>query len=215
MNKSRDFWNQQHVKYVATDWINKPTIFATQIEKYFPKTGSFLELGAGQGQDSRYFAVNGLTITSTDFSGESLKFSKQKTPDYLKGQIKFQALDLSRNFSFTDSTFDIVYSHLAIHYFDHNTTEQIFSEIYRVLKPGGVLALLVNSTNDPEFGTGKRLEDQFFQFENETTKRYFSLDSMRKFTKQFKPLLIDTKGETYKDRAIGVTNLIRFVGKKV
>jgi hypothetical protein len=45
----KDYWKNAHVRYSSKDWIKKPTIFATQAINYFPKSGSILELGAGQG----------------------------------------------------------------------------------------------------------------------------------------------------------------------
>lgn len=210
----QDFWNTQHSKYSEEDWINNPTIFATESIEYLPVKGQLLDLGAGQGQDSRFFASKGFRVTSTDFSDNALNISRQKTPADLKTNVTFQNLDLSQVFPFKDSSFDIIYSHLALHYFNEQTTKQIFSEIHRCLKKGGILAILLNSTTDPEYGTHQKLEPDFFRFENGTTKRYFSTQSIQIFTSHFTPLLLDNLGETYKDRRIGVANLIRFIGRK-
>lgn len=47
MNNST--WEKLHSSYVGTDWIDKPSIFAKEAIKHFPKNGKILELGAGQG----------------------------------------------------------------------------------------------------------------------------------------------------------------------
>lgn len=210
-----NYWNTAHDKYTKTDWINKPTLFAQSILKYLPKTGNFLDLGAGQGQDSRFFAENGYSITSTDFSTKALKYNLDKLPLGLKNKVTLQQLDLSRLFPFKNNSFDVVYSHLAIHYFDDEITTQIFSEIYRVLKPGGIVALLVNSTNDPEFNTGQKIENLYFKMPYGIRKRFFDQNYLKQKSSQFKTLLLDNNGETYKDRRIGVTNLLRYIGQKV
>ncbi len=46
-------WNQLHKQYKDTDWIDKPNIFATEIIQYLPRLGKLLDLGAGQGQDTK------------------------------------------------------------------------------------------------------------------------------------------------------------------
>ncbi len=120
---------------------------------------------------------------------------------------------MRRPLPFDDASFDIVYAHLSLHYFDRQTTEQIFAEMYRILKPKGLLAFFTNSTNDPEYNTGTQIEADFFEIEG-TTKRYFSVESAKQFAYAFRSVLVDNKGETYKDRAKGIHNLIRFIGTK-
>ena len=128
--------------------------------------------------------------------------------------IDFEKLDLTKPFRYANDTFNIVYSHLGLHYFDEVTTKNIFSEIHRVLDDGGILAFLVNSVNDPEYHTGTKIEDDYFETEV-TKKRYFSAETAREFAKDFEVILCDENGETYKDQAKGVHNLVRFVGRKV
>ena len=116
---------------------------------------------------------------------------------------------------FEDVSFDVVYSHLALHYFDRDTTEKIFSEIYRVLKPGGVLALITNSVHDPEFATGEKIEEGY-RLVHGMRKRYFSAKSLGDFTVAFDTILLDENGKTNKDRvATNNSGLARFVGRKL
>ena len=50
----QDYWQKQHQKYSTFDWITKPTMFAQQIVNFLPENGKLIDLGAGQGQDSRF-----------------------------------------------------------------------------------------------------------------------------------------------------------------
>ena len=207
----KQIWDNKHDKYAKTSWIDKPTLFAQSILKYFPASGTVLDLGGGQGQDARYFANKGYDVTLTDLSDNGLKYAQEKTPDNLK--IKIKQHDISTPLPWPDKSFDIVYSHMAVHYFDHQTTIRLFDEIYRVLKNDGTLALLVNSIHDPEYKTGTELEPNFYKI-GEKTKRYFSADTLKQYITKFKTILLDEHGETYKDRAVNNDNLTRFVGKK-
>lgn len=172
-----------------------------------------LSLGDGQGQDSRYFLDKGFKVLASDISKDALKISKTKAKKLKLKNIAFKEIDLKKKFPFKNETFDVVYSHLSAHYFNRDTTKQIFDEVLRVLKKGGVFAVFVNSINDPEFNTGKKIEDELFEIDG-VIKRYFSVESMKYFTKYFEKVLLDDKGKTYKDEAKGVHNLIRFVGTK-
>lgn len=207
-------WTDKHQNtYAGSDWIDKPSIFAEMAVAYFPESGRVLDLGAGQGQDSRFFADRSYEVVSTDLEQRAIDISSSKLPKTLTAKITLQRLDLRENLPFPDASFDVVYAHLSLHYFSTETTEQIFGEVIRLLKPGGVLAFLVNSTTDPEYGTGEQLEPDYFHTDG-MPKRYYTVASAAEFATGFNVKLLDDQGETYKDMAKGVHNLIRFIGTK-
>ena len=142
-----------------------------------------------------------------------MNFARRKLSAELQGNVSFVQADISKPLNFPDHSFDVVYSHLAIHYFDRATTEKIIGELWRVLKPKGFLALLVNSANDPEYGAGEKIDDDYYVV-NGVQKRFFSAESLGKLLGKFEAEVLDEKGETYKDRAVSTTNLTRFVGRK-
>lgn len=203
-------WSNLHKIYSQKDWAKLPSIFATQAIRYFPPSGSLLDLGAGIGQDSIYFAENRYDVTATDLLVETLS---QNIIQRTHQHITVEPVDLRKKLLYDDATFNVVYAHLSLHYFDHQTTEQIFSEVYRVLKPGGVFALFTNATTDPEYGTGVEIEPDYFLIDG-VAKRYFSKESIGVYLHDFETILIDSDGETYKDREIGVHNLIRVICRK-
>ena len=203
------YWAKQQDKYLTTDWIDKPSIFVTWAETYFPANGSVLELGAGQAQDSRYLANKNYSVTSTDFSDHAIELAKSKSPN----TITFQQLDLWNELPFKEDSFDAVYAHLSLHYLDKAATEHMFAEIKRVLKPGGILAALMNSTSDPEISEGKKIEENYIELDG-IRKRYFDPEAARQFAADFEIIVADDEGTTYKDSAKGINNLIRLIAKK-
>ena len=209
------FWQEKHDDYAVNDWSKKPSIFAQEVVQYFPAGASILELGCGQGQDGLWFADmdKGLTVRATDFEDSALRSADERKNERGIEAIDFETLDLRQLFPYEDEMFDVVYAHLALHYFDKATTEQVFSEIYRVLRPDGIVAFLVNSVNDPEYNTGEEIEKDYFVTIG-TRKRYFSAQTVREFARKFEVVMCDEQGETYKDRDKGVHNLVRFVGRK-
>lgn len=206
-----DVWTDLHKSYSEKDWINKPSLFAETAITYFPKTGKVLDLGAGQGQDSRFFAEHGYEVVSTDLEQSALDLGKAKISSDIQDKITQQIVDLREELPFERGEFDVVYAHLSLHYFDAETTRRLSHQIRNVLKPGGIFAFFTNSTSDPEYGTGTRLEDDYFQIGG-TAKRYFSVRTAREFAQYFEITLLDDHGETYKDADKGVHNLIRFIG---
>ncbi len=210
---TKEFWDNKLISYSNEEWANKPSIFAAEAIKFFPKTGKVLELGAGIGQDSIYFASNGFQVTATDFSTSGLDILRTNIPEDLKADIGIQTLDLSHPFSLPSNEYAAVYAHLSLHYFDNATTVQIFDEIFRIIKPGGILAILLNSTTDPEYGIGELLEADYYEIEG-IKKRFFSPNSLERFVAKFEVMILDSSGQTYKDNQKGVKNLVRFIGQK-
>ena len=199
------YWDDKRKTYEQSDWSKRPSIFAEFAGTYFPENSEILELGAGLGQDSIYFAEKGHQVESTDLVVDL----SQTFPN---GVVRKQ-LDMNQPLPYAAESVDVVYAHLALHYFDSKTTARIFDEIYRVLKPGGVIAFLVNSVNDPEYNTGNKIEDDYFETDG-TKKRYFTRKTAAEFGAKFNILVCDEEGETYKDNAKGVHGLVRFIGKR-
>lgn len=204
-NPDAVYWQKAHEKYATKDWIVKPTIFATQVINYFPKSSYILELGCGQGQDSIYFAQRGHKVLACDLSD----FALGKAPR--NSNIEYRHLDLLEKLPFQNNTFDVVYSHLALHYFDDTRTQELFDEIYSVLKMGGVFCALTNTIDDPEVNTLTKIADEYYITQEGLKKRFFSVKSMGKYTTNFEKILLDNHGETHKDE---IKTLIRFVGRK-
>lgn len=207
---SKLYWANKHKKYSTEDWINKPTIFAQFAINYFSKNGSLLDLGAGQGQDSRFFAEKGYLTTATEYSETAVELAIHQKPEL---KVKYIVHNLEDKLPFNDQSFDIVYSHLSIQFFDDKTTEKIFMEIRRVLKMCGILAIMVNTKADPQLKLSKFLYDDLYEAQDGLIKRFYSEESLAKFTSnKFETILLDSNGETFKDE---IKTLIRYIGKKV
>lgn len=91
-----------------------------------------LDFGCGRGEFSNGFAKCGLDV----FAVDQTDCVSQHYPE-----IQFKPCDLiDEGFPFEDNTFDFVYSKSVIEHFYY--PEKVMKEIYRVLKPGGVVVTL-------------------------------------------------------------------------
>lgn len=211
-------WDNLHNHYQKQDWSKIPSIFAKQVIDYFPKTWKILEIGAGIWQDSRYFHSRGYEVYSTDIGTTAVDINRENSEHELKlWKYKIEVLDIVTWLdTIPDATYDVVYAHLSLHYFKLSDTYIILENISRILKNGGLIVVLLNSVNDPEYGQWEKIEDNYFFIAWQTTKRYFSIDSANQiFGNYFTTVLCDDAGETYKDQEKWIHNLIRYIGKKV
>ncbi len=195
---SREFWEAKHTKYRREQWISRPTYFAEEQGPRFPPAARVLDAGCGQGQDSLYFARLGHTVTAMDFAEGALDTFAADAGALGIAQVSHSLADLPH--PFPDAAFDVVYAHLSVHYFDSRTTRAILSEFHRVLRPGGLLCLMVNSVDDPERGEGVRLDDDFYELSPGDRKRYYSGDTLREaIDGLFTAELVEQHGRTRKD----------------
>lgn len=167
-----DVWNEKHTNDEHAAHRAPAMPLAKQVTAYFPKNPTILEIGCGTGADSTYFAQQGYVVTATDISKVVIGQNKQYYKDLA---IDFRELDASQQLPFKQDQFDVVYSHLALHYFTHETTQAVFNELSRVLKSGGILAFACKSTNDALYGEGEEIEPDMFVRKGHV-RHFFSLE---------------------------------------
>jgi ubiquinone/menaquinone biosynthesis C-methylase UbiE len=207
----KDYWRKSHEMFSKDERANKVSEFAQFAVGYFPHNGKLLDLGAGRGQDSRYFANLGYDVTSADISDLGLRLSAEKTGGDLK--IKFLELDIADGLPFEDNSFDVVYARYSLHYFLDEKTKEIFREIYRALKPQGILACLINSSKDAEAVNPKNelIEKDYYKSSSGLLTRYFSTEYLKMVIENlFMPIILNDGVEVYDGRE---KKFIRFVGK--
>lgn len=204
MVRAAEFWQKKIDKYRQEDWASLPSIFVQDAVQYFPKNGSLLEVGCGIGND-------GVWLKGKDYDVTQLDLEDFRSTNAIS--VPFVAHDLNKPLEFKSNSFDVVYSHLALHYFTHERTQALFNEIKAILKPGGMLACIVNSTDDPEYGTGKEVETDLYLIGGHL-KRFFTAQSAASYCQGMEIIIADNKGATHKDGRIGTSNLVRLVCKK-
>ena len=106
-----------------------------------------LEIGCGVGFTSELIAekYQNAQITATDFDEESIDFAQRRI-HLPRGS--FQQADAT-NLSFSDNTFDAVFSVLTLHHISN--FQNAIAELARVLKPGGTVYIMDIPTNSFNF----------------------------------------------------------------
>ena len=125
---------------------------------------NILELGAGQGRDSLFFAREGFDVTVLDYSDAGLREIQNKSEQQgVFGKISKVCHDVRRPLPFEPATFDAVYSHML--YCMALTTAELTAlsdEIHRILKRGGLNLFTARTKQDAHYGTGiHRGEDMY------------------------------------------------------
>lgn len=148
----RGYWNGNWEQ-----WENsgKPSSFAQTCLAKIKEKGclTLLDVGCGGGRDSVFFAGNGLNVTALDVSDTAL--SKITDPRIEKICHDTATFDFS-------VSFDVIYAHLSLHYFDDLQTRAIVGRIFASLKQGGLFCMRCKSVRDPLFGKGRKIGENMF-----------------------------------------------------
>ncbi len=202
----RELWIDAYA--TTPDTPARPSAFATACLDRLPANATILELGCGAGADAGAFAGAGHQVTATDFVPGVIDANRARLR-HLPG-IRFETMRIDGPFPYADATFDAVYAHLTLHYFPHDTTVAVFTEISRVLRTGGYLMFACKSPSDPAWGKGDEIEPDMFAFHGKV-RHFFSEDYARQLLAgQFRDIEISAhQGRLYRQRAGWITVIAR------
>lgn len=172
----QEFWNKNSAR-IPDD--KGHSIYAADMEAYFPRNAQVCDLGGGTGTDSIYFIHKGHNVVLVDIADEPLAKAEARVAELgLPGKLKTAQCDFSfGTLPLEDNSFDVVYSRLALHYFESKVLAQLFSEVYRILRPGGLTCLTLKSPDDAAemaflATTAKEIEEGVFDEGGRIKTRY-------------------------------------------
>lgn len=108
-----------------------------------------LDIGCGEGHNTRLLAERGATMSAIDIAGQFITHARQREAELQQG-IRYQVAS-AVELPFPEGTFDFATSFMCL--MDLPETKQALKEAYRVLKPGGFLQF---SISHPCFATPHR-----------------------------------------------------------
>lgn len=156
------------------------------IEKYLKPGDKILDIGAGAGEYSLYFAKKGYEVNALELADNNIKaFQKKITPDLKIDLVQGNALDLSR---YEDHSFDVVLLFGPLYHLrKEEDRKQCIREARRVCKEDGTLFFAFIG-NDMVILTEFCYNDQYFKgnsYDHETFKVedfpfvFFNIDQCR------------------------------------
>lgn len=126
---------------------------------------TILELGAGHGRDSLYFARRGFSVHATDFSATALdQLRTWAQQDGMGDRINTTVHDVRTPIPQPDASVDAVFAHMLLCM--ALSTKQIHglvTEVRRVLRAGGRFIYTVRHTGDAHCGTGNPHGDGIYE----------------------------------------------------
>ena len=172
----------------------EPSISAKKALNFFKekKINNIIELGAGLGRDSIFFAKNNIKIQALDYSSSGIKIINHKIKkNNLSNYISTKLFDVREKLPFKDNSVDACYSHML--YCMALTTkdlEKLNNEIHRILKPNGLNIYTVRHTNDGDYKNGKHIGEDLYENDGFIV-HYFSEEKVNSLMNGFKNITLE------------------------
>lgn len=150
---------------------------------------TLLDLGCGLGGDALYFAKKGFSVIALDVSKVATCRLRELNP-----KLKCITGDI-RDIPLKDNSFDVIYAHLSLHYFDDKTTTEVFNKLHRVLKKNGFIFIKCKSTDDPLCGQGEKVGENMYKKKH--IRHFFNKEYMQEKLIKFKIIKIRKTASVY------------------
>ena len=172
----------------------EPSISAKKALNFFKekKINNIIELGAGLGRDSIFFAKNNIKIQALDYSSSGIKIINHKIKkDNLSNYISTKLFDVREKLPFKDNSVDACYSHMlycmALTIAD---LQKLNNEIHRILKPNGLNIYTVRHTNDGDYKNAKHIGEDLYENDGFIV-HYFSEEKVNSLLYGFKNIALE------------------------
>ncbi|MFH0869100.1 MAG: class I SAM-dependent methyltransferase [archaeon] len=136
-------WDRKYKENIEHQTFDETT--KKQLDDFIsllPKGAKVLDVGCGNGRKTDYISKKGFDATGIDSSGVAIKFAGKTFPNaaFKQGFVE--------NLPFKKNSFDAVVSIAVLHCLSAASRKRYADEIYRVLKPGGILYMLTLAADD-------------------------------------------------------------------
>lgn len=132
--------NQMGFMTVAPDPFSQALI---DFAPYAP--GPMLEIGAAYGVAAIRALEKGVQVIANDLAPEHLEILRQKTPEHLRSNLTLKPGRFPTEIDFPDASLGCVLSCRVIHFLDGDEIRAALSMLYRWLKPGGKICIVVET----------------------------------------------------------------------
>ena len=172
----------------------EPSFSAQKALGHFKKEhkSNILELGAGQGRDTLFFANNGFQVHALDYSENATEAINQKARRLgLTQYIAASRHDVRKPLPFGNGSFDGCYSHMLYSMaLTARELEFLFQEVRRVLKPDGLNIYTVRHTGDVHYKKGRHRCEDIYEFDGFAV-HFFSREKVAHLAKGYDLVSID------------------------
>ena len=176
----------------------EPSYSAKKALETFKKNNitNIIELGAGLGRDTIFFAQNGIYVHAIDYSLSATNIIKKRSKENnLDALIKVENYDIRKKLNCDNENFQACYSHMLFCMaLTNQDLKDLNQEIFRVLKKDGFNIYTVRNHTDGDFKKGTHRGEDMYEM-NGFIVHYFSENKIKNLLDGFTNVSIENFDE--------------------
>ena len=176
----------------------EPSYSAKKALDLFKKNNitNIIELGAGLGRDTIFFAQNGIYVHAIDYSLSATNIIKKRSKENnLDDLIKVENYDIRKKLNCDNENFQACYSHMLFCMaLTNQDLKDLNQEIFRVLKKDGFNIYTVRNHTDGDFKKGTHRGEDMYEM-NGFIVHYFSENKIKSLLNGFINISIENFDE--------------------
>jgi len=169
---------QKHYKK-DLEYLNVPYKFYYSLFKKIKNKKNLLEIGAGTGENTLRLIKMKFNVCATDISSKSVAVMRNRFFKYKNFLSKVADME---KLAFKNNSFDIICGAGSLSYGDNKI---VMTEIYRVLKPGGVVIIVDSLNNNLIYRFNRYLHYYKGNRSKSTMERIPDINLINKYIKKF------------------------------
>ncbi len=192
----------QQSQYWEKNFLSKPEMFGLEPSKAAintlktfkeKKIKKIVDLGAGLGRDTIFFAKNSINVEALDYSPAAIKIINKKSLEHkLSKLISTKIFDVRKQLPFEDGSVEACFSHmLYCMALSTSELEYLNSEICRILKPGGINIYTARHTGDGDYKNGVHIGEDLYENDGFIV-HFFSEKKVRQLSNKFSVINIES-----------------------
>jgi SAM-dependent methyltransferase len=195
----------QQSQYWEKSFLSKPEMFGLEPSKAavvalknFKEQNikKLIELGAGLGRDTIFFAKNSISVEALDYSPTAIKLINKKAKENkLSNSISTKIFDVRKKLPFKDASVEACFSHmLYCMALSNSDLNNLNNEILRILKPGGINIYTVRHIEDGDYKNGIHIGENLYKNDGFIV-HFFSKEKIKDLSEGFDILDIESFDE--------------------
>ena len=176
----------------------EPSYSAKKALETFKKNNitNIIELGAGLGRDTIFFAQNGIYVHAIDYSLSATNIIKKRSKENnLDALIKVENYDIRKRLNYLNENFQACYSHMLFCMaLTNQDLKDLNQEIFRILKKDGFNIYTVRNHMDGDFKKGTHRGEDMYEM-NGFIVHYFSENKIKNLLDGFTNISIENFDE--------------------
>ena len=193
------YWNQRFEQ--GEIYSIEPSNFMNKVSDYLINSKKILVVGGGYGRNAIFLSKKGFEVINTDISLKAVSIGKKIYSEM--SNLKFKKMNLF-DLQFR-SKFDAVVAIYVLSLFTEIELLKIFKQINNILINNGRFCANFLSTEDDEFGIGKKISRNLFLYNDGQLVKFYRKNEVKSLLVR-NGFIVDEIVKTEEKRYINILN---------